>query len=279
MSAYSFSIIIPSWNNLPYLQLCIESIRKNSFYPHQIIVHVNEGADGTKEWLQKQHLDYTSSPENIGICKAVNKAATLANHKFLVYMNDDMYALPNWDKALAKAIASCGEELFMFSATMIEPRPTGNKVVINANFGESLEDFEESALLKSDLKKDDWYGSSWPPVLLPKSGWDAVGGFSEEFSPGMYSDPDLAMKLWQQGCRIFKGVGESLVYHFQQKSTGRIVKNNGRIQFLKKWGMTASDFYKYYLNMGNPYQRRLPEPSALTKTLVKIKGRMLNLVK
>ncbi len=30
---------------------------------------------------------------------------------------------------------------------------------------------------------------------------------SEEFSPGMYSDPDLSMKLWQEGVRYFKGIG------------------------------------------------------------------------
>jgi glycosyltransferase involved in cell wall biosynthesis len=36
-----FSILIPSWNNLAYLKICVESIRKNSMFAHQIIVHVN----------------------------------------------------------------------------------------------------------------------------------------------------------------------------------------------------------------------------------------------
>ena len=35
------SILIPSFNNLEYLKLCINSINKNSKYKHQIIVHVN----------------------------------------------------------------------------------------------------------------------------------------------------------------------------------------------------------------------------------------------
>ena len=46
-----FSILIPSWNNLEYLKLCIASIKKNSRYKHQIIVHANEGSDGTWEYL------------------------------------------------------------------------------------------------------------------------------------------------------------------------------------------------------------------------------------
>ena len=48
-----FSIIIPTLNNLPYLKLCIKSIKKNSRYDHEIIPHVNVGTDGTLEYLKK----------------------------------------------------------------------------------------------------------------------------------------------------------------------------------------------------------------------------------
>ena len=42
-----FSILIPSFNNLNYLKTCIKSLKKNSKFDHQLIVHVNEGSDGT----------------------------------------------------------------------------------------------------------------------------------------------------------------------------------------------------------------------------------------
>ena len=38
-----FSIVIPSWNNLPCLRLCVESLRRNSRHAHQVLVHVNDG--------------------------------------------------------------------------------------------------------------------------------------------------------------------------------------------------------------------------------------------
>src|SRR4051812_48643798 len=83
---FIFSIIIPSWNNLPYLQLCIESIRKNSTYKHQLIVHVNEGNDGTLEWVKQQtDVDYTRSAENIGVCYALNTARSLLDTDYLLY--------------------------------------------------------------------------------------------------------------------------------------------------------------------------------------------------
>ena len=49
-----FSILIPTFNNLNYLKICIESLTKNSNFNHEIIVHVNEGTDGTIEYLNKE---------------------------------------------------------------------------------------------------------------------------------------------------------------------------------------------------------------------------------
>lgn len=257
-----FDIIIPSWNNLPYLQNCIDGIRSHSETAHHLIVHVNEGSDGTAAWLEKEGISFTYSEENIGICAAFNRAMQLAKHDFLLYMNDDMYALPGWDRALSLRIPE--GSLWMLSATMIEPRHGGNPVVVEADFGRSLEQFRKAELIRQvdRLKRADWSGSAWPPLLMPRQAIEAVGGFSMEFSPGMYSDPDLAMKFWKLGNRFFLGVGDSLVYHFQARSTGRVVKNNGRLTFMKKWGITASAFYKYYLRMGRKPILPLSEPPA-----------------
>ena len=62
-----FSIIIPSLNNLKYLKLCIESIRKNSNYEHEIIVPPNIGSDGTIDYLKKNNIKFTHSEKNSGI--------------------------------------------------------------------------------------------------------------------------------------------------------------------------------------------------------------------
>ena len=56
-----FSILIPTFNNLEYLKVCINSINKNSNFDHQIIIHVNEGSDGTIEYIKKNNLEYTFS--------------------------------------------------------------------------------------------------------------------------------------------------------------------------------------------------------------------------
>jgi len=47
-----FLIIIPTFNNLPYLKICISSIKKNSKFEHEIITHINDGSDGTEKSLK-----------------------------------------------------------------------------------------------------------------------------------------------------------------------------------------------------------------------------------
>ncbi|MGC4059066.1 MAG: glycosyltransferase [Chitinophagaceae bacterium] len=257
-----FSIIIPTWNNLTYLKLCVESIRKNSAFTHQVILHINDGSDGSLTWAGEQCIDHTFSAENIGICTAVNQAAALAAHDYIVYMNDDMYVCPGWDEALLRRIRSFPDNCFMVSATMIEPRDTGNPCVISASFGGDLAEFDESRLLRefASLPKQDWNGSAWPPALVHRDYWHLVGGYSVEFSPGMSSDDDFAMKMWHVGCRYFVGVADARVYHFQAKSTGRIVKNDGRRQFLMKWGINQSTFNKLFIRRGTAFTGSLPLP-------------------
>jgi GT2 family glycosyltransferase len=257
-----FSILIPTWNNLSLLQLCIESIRNNSVYAHQIIVHVNEGKDDTIAFLQSQKIDYTFSKENIGICKAVNACRSLAETELLVYMNDDMYVCPNWDEPLFNEVQSLGHPYFFLSSVMIEPRETGNNCVIAPHdFGTDPSNFREADLIKefNTFPFHDFSGTTWPPSLIHVRLWDIVGGFSLEFSPGMYSDPDLCMKLWLSGVRYFKGISASRVYHFMSKSTGRIKKNDGKKQFLKKWGFSASYFMREILNRGDIFKGPTPD--------------------
>ncbi len=251
-----FSILIPSWNNLSFLKLCIESIEKNSAYKHEILIHVNDGSDGTLEWVRQKGYKHTHSEENIGVCYALNGLRPLATTDYIMFMNDDMYVCPGWDTALVEEIKRIGHKMFFLSSTLIQPRPFFCKSVIApANYGETVENFDEERLLReyATLPHGDWLGATWPPNVVHKDLWDLVGGYSIEFSPGMYSDPDFSAKLWMAGVRLFKGVDRSRVYHFEARSTHRIVKNDGSLQFLRKWGITSGSFIRDILHRGEPF--------------------------
>ena len=47
------------YNNLDYLKLVIKSIQKNSKLPNEIILHVNEGNDGTLDYVKKNNYKFS----------------------------------------------------------------------------------------------------------------------------------------------------------------------------------------------------------------------------
>ena len=113
------SILIPTYNNLDYLKLCIKSLVNNSKYDHELIFHINDGSDGTLKFIKDLDYKYTYSEENIGLCSAINKAANLSSQKYILYSHDDMYFCPNWDVVLINEVNDIGHDDFYLSGTMI----------------------------------------------------------------------------------------------------------------------------------------------------------------
>ena len=254
-----FSVIIPTYNNLEYLKLCLTSIQKNSKYSHEIIIHINEGKDGTKDFLDNQKYITTYSEINAGVCVAFNQAVKKASRKFIVLAHDDMYFCPGWDIAFAEELDKLNnrEDLFL-SGTMVQPFSS----YLEFDCGKTFKDFDEEKLLNGvhKIKYEDFQGTHWQPSLIAKKTWDKVEGFSEEFSPGLGSDPDFNMKLWNIGVRLFKGLGRCRVYHFSSVSLRKKAWNNGAKIFLLKWGMSIKFFKKYYLKSDTPFKGQLNEP-------------------
>ena len=272
-----FSIIIPTFNNLEYLKLCINSIKKNSEFSHEIIVHNNGDQEPTNSFLDKNQIIYTQNGGNIGITGGVNTGAKKASTDYIVYAHDDFYFMPGWDSAWANEIYKLKDNNFYLSGTMVQ---NGQ---VNFDCGETVDTFNEEKLLSNHHKINyfDFQGSTWAPHLIHKDLWNRVGGFSEEFFPGTGSDPDLNLKLWNVGVRIFKGVGKCKVYHFGSIVTRKKFKNNinvitdsgrkGAKIFLKKWGFSIKFFTKHYLRgckttkfkkiICNKYDGPLDEPN------------------
>ena len=255
------SIVIPTYNNLDYLKLCLKSLEKNSFYKHEIIIHINDGSDGTLNFVKTTNFKHTISYDNIGLCSSINKAAKLASSKYILYSHDDMYFCPEWDKVLMNEVESLNHDKFYLSGTMIEP----NSGHIVYDFGINLENFKEDELLLKykSVNFYDHQGTHFAPHLVSKRMWDKVGGFSEEFNPGIASDPDFNMKLWKENVRIFKGLNDFKVYHFGSLTTRKnknLIQNRGDKTFLKKWGFSTKFFKKYYLKSKTKYEGPLNEP-------------------
>ena len=254
-----FSIIIPTFNNLKYLKVCLESIKKNSKFTHEVIVYVNSSTDGTLEFLRNNSVKYLYNETNMGLCKAMNEGVKISKNEYIVYAHDDMYFCPEWDKEFYNEIKKTSAKDFFLSGTMIQPF----KSFIYLDCGTSVENFNEKKLLSEykNIPFEDFQGSTWAPSLIPKVTWNKVGGFSEEYGPGLGSDPDFNMKLWKIGVRLFKGLSKCRVYHFSSISLRKKAWNNGAKTFLLKWGVSIKFFKKHYLKSEQVFHGVLSEPN------------------
>ena len=140
-----FSIIIPTFNNIEYLKLCLQSIKKNSKYKHEIIIHINEGSDGTLGFVKDNNYKFSYSEKNSGVCIAFNEAVKLSINKFIVLGHDDMYFCPGWDTCFLNELNSVKEDDdFFLSGTMVQPFDS----YINLDCGKILSNFNETKLLE-----------------------------------------------------------------------------------------------------------------------------------
>ena len=88
-----FSIITPSFNMLPYLKLCHNSVidQNHSNFEH-IIIDGNSN-DNTKIWLKDKNLNYLSENDS-GMYDALNKGLSMADGDIISYLNCDEQYLP-----------------------------------------------------------------------------------------------------------------------------------------------------------------------------------------
>ena len=257
-----FSILIPTLNNINYLKICINSIKKNSKYNHEILVHSNNSTDETSLYLMENNIKEIKSDKNYGLCTALNQLAEQAKHDFLLFLHDDMYICPNWEDSLINEIKTHNHINFYLTGIMIE-KTNGH---INYNFGNNYLDFNEKSLLEmyNFFPYQDIQGADKNPSLIHKNIWKNVNGMSLEFNPGDGSDPDFICKLWKSGIRIFKGISNFRVYHFGSITTRKnksINLNNGSKTFLKKWGFSHKFLRKHYLQSDTKYIEPLKEPN------------------
>ena len=259
----NLSIIVPTYNNIKYLKFFLSSVKKNSYYHHDLVVHINDGSDGTLNYILNNKIKYTHSNKNIGLCSSMNKAFSLTTSDYILYAHDDMYFCKDWDKYLINEIKKQKNNLYYLSGINVSTKFG----LINYDCGDNIESFNEDRFLKFCINDTtpDIQSSHWAPHLIHRELWNKIGGFSEEFNPGDGSDPDLCMKLWLNNVRIFKAISKFKVYHFNSLTSrkGKVKLNNGTKIFLLKYGINPRFFRKYFLRGNNsviPFIENLSEP-------------------
>ena len=113
------TVIIPNYNGLSFLKACIAALRVQKYKRFDILVVDNGSEDGSVEWLQSQGIWAIFLDKNMGFCGAVNKGIQAAKTPYILLLNNDTEAKPEFVGELVKSI-SRSKKIFAVSSKMIQ---------------------------------------------------------------------------------------------------------------------------------------------------------------
>ena len=261
---------ISTFNNLPYLKIAIDSVRKNSYYKDApFIIHAENCSDGTDEWLkengEKYNLEYYIDKNKIplGIGGGMNFCADRVKTEFIMFLHSDFYVTKNWDKSLLNIFNKYPEKKMWVCSHRIEPNMFG----VNSRPGTIIMPKEEFGAYYDDFDKE--YFEEWAQEfvnvndfeipkgegvsgLIRKKDWDEIGGNDSLFAPASWEDMDLFLRMLQKEYEFIL-TSKSLVWHFGARGSHRLEENNGKSserqinaerlnqqKWISKWGRLPS---------------------------------------
>ena len=248
------TFVLPSRNNLEFLQLAYKSIR-NLETKHEVLVLDDASTDGTQEWIKSLNDEdlityHNPGPERIGIVGMFDKGIEMARTEIIFAFHADMVACKNLDKNILKHL----KPGTVVSATRVEPplHPPGPEK-ITVDFGVEANEFSfvKWYTESEELKQDKVTEGIFAPWCMYKSDYLAVGGHDELFAPQSKEDSDLFNRFVLNGYQVLQS-WDGLVYHFTSRGSrfnkhagGGAGKNseewlyttnkNAR-NFIRKWG-------------------------------------------
>ncbi len=201
------SVIIPNWNGRNLLEDCLISLDKQGFKISEIILVDNASTDGSAAEIKKDFPQVTlfTNKENAGFSKGQNIASTIAQGKYLFFLNSDTIVMDNNLLAMISYLEK-HEHVGILGARLLNPNGSkqlsAGKFYTFVNFIIMLLGGEKLGLLRSSPKRIcvvDWVmGAS---LLIRKKLFEKIGKFDEHFF--MYvEDMELCFRVRKSGYQV-----------------------------------------------------------------------------
>lgn len=210
------SIVIPVHNGLRYTKTALESIRRHTPQPYELIVVDNASSDDTAPFLAGQDdVTLIRSTENLGHAGGTNLGFNASRGDYLVSLNNDAVVTANWLSNLQTCIESDRRIGLASPVTNYIGNP---RQLLNEQF-QDLEDMHRfaAAFNQSDPEKwfdDDPFGFCF---LVPRRILDEIGLLSEQNDLGLGDDIDYNRRLAEAGYRSVI-CGDTFVYHYGSRT-------------------------------------------------------------
>jgi GT2 family glycosyltransferase len=240
------SIVVLTYNNLQFTQMCLSSVLAATEYPeYEVIVVDNGSSDGTPEQLVElasvhPNVRVVLNDSNLGFAAGNNRGLAAARGDVLVLLNNDTIVARGWLTRLIRHLADPD-----VGAVGPVTNRTGNEAQILSSYdgyGE-FESFAAGRLWEREGEVSDITTLTMFCIAFRRDTVDRVGLLDERFGVGLLEDDDYSQRIRQAGLRVLCA-DDVFVHHFGEASFGRffatgeysrILKQNQR-RFQQKWG-------------------------------------------
>jgi glycosyltransferase involved in cell wall biosynthesis len=213
------TFIIPSRNNLKYLQQAVNSITECYGDYHDIVLLDDASTDGTWEWITSLKstniIKYRNEGnERVGHTVLYDKGVELCRTEVFSILHADMITTPNHVsnslKHLERGVVVC--------STRIEPplHPPGPEKYVRS-YGFEPEEFKldefrkEIEILESENRNKITNGI-FAPWMMYKEDFISIGGHDRLFAPMELEDSDIFNRMHLAGYKLIQS-RDSFVYH------------------------------------------------------------------
>lgn len=234
------SIVMLSWNALQFTQIAVESIRKHTRMPHEVIIVDNGSGPETTEWLRTQeNIKVIFNPSNRGFAAGCNQGIAAATGDYIVLLNNDVVVTDGWLESLVDAVER--DPAAGVSAARSN-EIAGDQKLLDLNY-HSIEEMHAVAASRARTWKRAGYFTDRAIgfcLCIDRTVIEQVGGIDENYGTGNFEDDDFCMRIRAAGYRIYV-CNDVFIHHFGSKSfqANRVdyaeTMNRNWAKFSSKW--------------------------------------------
>ena len=216
------SIVIVTWNGRGYLDACLGAVAAQQGIEAETILVDNASTDGTAAYVRERFpwVRLVTLGENRGFAGGNNAGVREARGRYVALLNNDTVADPGWLRALRAGV----DEAAGFALTtsrivyMHDPGTVDSAGDGMLRWGGAFKR-HHGAPAAAAARSQEVFGVCGAACLLPKSVFDELGGFDEDFFAS-HEDVDLSYRARLRGYRC-RYVADAVVRHHGSGTLGK----------------------------------------------------------
>lgn len=234
------SIVILSFNQVEFTRNCLDSIRKYTTTPYEIIIIDNNSNQETINYLEEQKdIILIKNSENKGFAGGCNQGIEIAHGDYILLINNDTIVTPNYLNNMNRVLENEPQAAIV--------GPFTNNTIGKQKLKIELDYEDKEKIIAYGTKIA---GREYQPILTPrligfcmlfrKEFINMMTMFDEAFAIGNYEDDDLCIRTLLHGDRMYI-CNNSFVYHYKRATFDKNKMNfedislHNKLVLEKKW--------------------------------------------